>query len=64
MCKRDEAIRKLEQELEQSRQREADLFKTIAEGNNFQSQVIWRPWQVAMIPIVISLVALIVAIAK
>lgn len=68
MCEKQDKIDKLEKELATLKgemyEREAKLFKDLAEGRNFESQTLWRPWQVALIPIVISLIALVAAIAK
>ncbi len=63
MCEKDERINTLESELEKSHKREAELFKTLAEAykfgaeqRNYESQTFWRPWQVALVPIVIALI--------
>jgi hypothetical protein len=56
MCEKEKRIIELEKELAESHQREADLFKTIAEGKNFESQIRWRPWQIALVPVIIAVV--------
>ncbi|MDC5870251.1 hypothetical protein OPW39_15695 [Vibrio europaeus] len=60
-----------EQQLDQREkqlQREAELFKTIAEGKNLQSQTAWRPTQVILVgiivPTAISLIALATALSN
>lgn len=70
MCKKDDRINELETELEKSHKREADLFNTLAEGykfkaeiKNYESQVQWRPWQVALIPVLIAISSGLVSIA-
>ncbi len=59
MCKKEDRIKELEHELErvkeESHEREARLFEMIASGRNHMSQTFWRPWQVALVPIVIAL---------
>ncbi len=64
MCDKQDKIDKLERELFASHEREARLFDTLASARNHESQIVWRPWQVALIPTFISIVALIAAIAS
>lgn len=71
MCEKQERIDELERELAESRQREADLFRTLAEARKFEAeqsnltnQIAWRPLQVAMIPILLGVLAIVAAIAK
>ena len=68
MCEKQERINELERELQESHQREADLFKTLAEAKNHESQTIWRPVQVMavgiMIPTFVAMLALIAALTK
>ncbi|MFA0011998.1 hypothetical protein AB4391_01430 [Vibrio lentus] len=68
MCEKQKRIDELESELAQSHQREAELFKTIAEGKNHESQVKWRPWQMMVVgmitPTLLSLAALITSLIK
>ncbi len=56
MSEEEKRIEQLERELAESHQREANLFKTIAEGKNFESQIKWRPWQIVAIPVVIAMI--------
>lgn len=67
MCEKDKKIAELEQKLatviEESHEREAKLFETLASGRNHESQTFWRPWQVALIPIVIAILGGLASIA-
>ncbi|MEO9497557.1 MAG: hypothetical protein ABJG42_24000 [Vibrio splendidus] len=68
MCEKQDRIHELENELVESHQREADLFRTLAEAKNHESQIKWRPAQViavgVIIPLMVSMLALVAAIAK
>ena len=71
MCKKQDKIDSLEEELRLSHKREADLFKTLsearkfnAEEKNFSNQIAWRPVQVAMIPILLGLISIVIAVSK
>lgn len=67
MCQKDDRIKELKNELErvkeESHEREAKLFETLASGRNHASQEYWRPWQVIMIPIAITLVSGLITVA-
>ena len=67
MCEKEDRIKSLEKELEQMKEshyeREAKLFETLASGRNHASQEFWRPWQVVMIPVAITLVSGLITVA-
>ncbi|MFM2664775.1 hypothetical protein AAFX24_07930 [Vibrio mediterranei] len=67
MCSKDDRIKELELELKQAKEdhfeREARLFETLASGRNHESQEYWRPWQVVMIPVAITLVSGLITVA-
>lgn len=71
MCEKQKRIDELELALHESHTREANLFKTLAEARKFQSeqanlnsQIVWRPLQVALIPILLGILAIVAAIIK
>ncbi|MCR9656853.1 hypothetical protein ACNO5M_03535 [Vibrio owensii] len=71
MCEKQKRIEELEIE-------NADLYRTLseayklnaeerkfyAEQRNIDSQIIWRPWKIVLIPILLGVLALVAAIAK
>jgi hypothetical protein len=71
MCEKQKRIEELELE-------NANLYRTLSEAYKFNaeerklnseqlhldSQTLWRPWQVALIPILLGVLALVAAIAK
>lgn len=77
MCEKQDRINELEKELQEQQdshrqkvaelwdshsKREADLFKTLAEGRNFESQCKWRPWQIVAIPMLLGIVSIVIAV--
>ncbi|MFM2666622.1 hypothetical protein AAFX24_17460 [Vibrio mediterranei] len=42
----------------------AEQLKLSAEQRNMDSQMMWRPWQIVLIPILLGVLALIAAIAR
>ena len=71
MCEKQKRIEELELE-------NANLYRTLSEAYKFNaeerklnseqlhldSQTLWRPWQVALIPILLGVLALVAATAK
>ncbi|KAB5597948.1 hypothetical protein [Vibrio parahaemolyticus] len=71
MCEKQKRIEELEIEnanlyrtLSEAYKLNAEERKFHAEQRNFDSQIIWRPWQIALIPILLGVLALVAAIAK
>ena len=48
----------------EERKLNAEERKLNVEQRNIDSQLIWRPWQVALIPILLGVLALVAAIAR
>ena len=71
MCEKQKRIEELEIEnvnlyrtLSEAYKFNAEERKINVEQRNIDSQLIWRPWQVALIPILLGVLALVAAIAK
>jgi len=71
MCEKQKRIEELEIEnanlyrtLSEAYKLNAEERKLKAEQRNIDSQIVWRPWQIVLIPTFISILALIAAIAK
>ncbi len=71
MCEKQKRIEELEIEnanlyrtLSDAYKLNAEERKFHAEQRNFDSQIIWRPWQIALIPILLGVLALVAALAK
>lgn len=71
MCEKQRRIEELEIEnanlyrtLSEAYMLNAEERKLKAEQRNIDSQIVWRPWQIVLIPTFISILALIAAIAK
>lgn len=71
MCEKQKRIEELEIEnaklyrtLSDAYKLNAEERKFHAEQRNLDSQIIWRPWQIALIPILLGVLALVAAIAK
>ncbi|EGU41201.1 hypothetical protein VII00023_06212 [Vibrio ichthyoenteri ATCC 700023] len=64
MCEKQKRIEELELEISQIRRNYAEAAKFNAEERHLDSQIVWRPWQVALIPILLGILALVAAIAR
>ncbi len=71
MCEKQKRIEELEIEnanlyrtLSEAYKLNAEELKFHAEQRNFDSQIIWRPWKIELIPILLGVLALVAALAK
>lgn len=71
MCEKQKRIEELELEnaniyrtLSEAYKLNAEERKFYTEQRNLDSQILWRPWQVALIPALLGVLALVAAIAK